>query len=172
MTATINVTLDDHDSLAKRFNRLATDVKKTIAKDALYPAAVVFAAQMKANAAVVSGAMRRAINVVDGNTSRGEVASVNAEINRRSFPDSAFYPAYQELGWKAGARRKTVRRGAMVLRNGRMVRQKVLNTIYGKPRKQVPGTHFIKRAFDQRKQQASELALSRLAASIEREAAR
>lgn len=170
MTKTIVVTLDQSESLAKRFNRLADDVKKTIAQEALYPAAAVIMAQEKANAPVASGALRQAIRIVEGQTQNDEITAVNVEINSSSFTSSAFYPAYLELGWRAGARRSTVRRGAMVLKSGRLVRQKVRNKNYGKERNWIPGTHFIEKSFNQSSGYAAEVALSRMAESIEREA--
>lgn len=151
----------DAKELTKGLLSLPMKVRKKVMRPALKAGAKVVLPTALANAPV--GKTRRLISSIrikpaaKASVLRKGIVAMSIETGKGApgFTGEGFYGAFQEFGWRSGKR------------IGRYDRWTVRNDRYGGP---IPGVHYLERAFEEKKTQASAVVLRMLKAGLERAA--
>ena len=93
--------------LAARLSLLPAKLQKSILRPALRKGASLILGPARANAPEKTGAMKRAIKVKSRKSRKGTVA-IGVVLGAGFFKGDEFYGAFQEFGWHAGSRRRSV----------------------------------------------------------------
>jgi len=106
---TVSVALEGAAALREMLGRLDAKVAKQILRTAQREAAALVRDQAQKNSPVRTGKLRREIKVrVASRMRKGEVGFVvTSGSGKTDFSGEAYYGAFQEWGWRTGARKKT-----------------------------------------------------------------
>jgi HK97 gp10 family phage protein len=136
-------------ALDRKLKALEPKVAKKVIRQALRKAAKPVQARTRALAPVgETGQVKRAVKIRASTRTRKKVIRLRVLIGKGDFVGQQFYGAFAEYGTKQSG---TGRKG-------------------GRRRPGQKGQHFMKRAFDQTKDQARRIAIDEITAGIEREA--
>lgn len=133
--------------IERRLKTLPAKVAGKITRQALRAGAKVIQAQAVSDAPRQTGLLARSIKVRAAKRKRGRIG-ILVQTAGGFFKGRTYYGAFQEFGWRVGPRR------------------------LGNKRRQVPGKHFMREAFDSQKVEAAQVVTEQLKAGIEREAAK
>lgn len=177
--------------LDRALSALDSKVARQVAGKALRAGAKIIEDEAKRLAPVKTGALRNAIKLVPGKN-RKDYKSVKVAIGQNWFTGDQFYAAFQEFGWKTGARKTqgvaTAKRIARALRRASRTagglaatgsafreKQEAFFTREGyrqsaaierKPRVQIDGKHFMETAYDTKAVEAMDAIIRELAIGI------
>lgn len=150
------------EEIQRRLRELETRTAKKATRTALRAGAKIILDEARATAPVRTGLVRRAIKVKAGKSSKGMV-SVLVQLGSKMFAGKSFYGAFVNFGHFMGKRLAGRWRGAE-----RKERYTAASVAAG--RVFVPGTHWMERSFESKKNLALEVAQGKLIELIEEEA--
>lgn len=133
----------DLKQLRRNLESLEPKVARKIEKQAMRPAMRIIQREAKANAPRDTGAMSKAIKLRAMKRSRSR-RGIEVRIDKEgNYRGDHFYGAFQEFGWKAGSRK------------------------LGDGRREIPGQHFMQRAFETKGPEAEAMAIRGIWQGIE-----
>lgn len=187
------------DTLLWRLETLPKKAALKVFRQSLRAGAKIIQTDAKQRAPVKSGALRKSVKVRARKRSRSGIGvRVSTSADDSAWGGDQFYGAFQEFGWKAGGRRISGREARRIASQeivGRRIGLKGRNLkallgeetatrvisraeqVFAKDvereskRRQIPGKHFLERAFEAKKEAAAEAIHKTMLAGIEREAA-
>lgn len=115
------------DQINKKLKELDSKVGKKIVRKALRIALKPMQQKVKANVPVDTGQTKRAIKILAGKTKKGRI-SIRVVLGKGYYKGDSFYGAFQEFGHFQGSRK------------------------LGASRKEIPGKHFMRDAFEAEKE--------------------
>lgn len=156
-TPGVTFKLTGNKRLDKLFQTLPKRVQKKVLRKPLRDAAKVIHADARQRIPRVTGRFRVSLKVRAGRRSRKLANTVRIVVitSEGWFKGKVYYGAFVEFGHRQGKRIKGTRRKV----------NPVIDT-----RKEIPGRHDIKHAFDAKAEQAKGIAMAGIAAGIIREA--
>lgn len=142
-----SIRIEGGKQLERRLKALPPRVAGQVSRQALRAGAKIVQAAAVADAPVRKGLLKQSIKVRAAKRRRGSVGVV-VQTGQGFFRGETFYGAFQELGFHLGPRR------------------------LGNLRRFVEGKHFMKRAFDDTREEAAKVTTDQLWAGIRRAATR
>lgn len=134
----VRILLVGDTELREKLRELTNAEARKAVQGATRESAKVIAAQVKSNAPVKSGSLRRSIKVRAIRRSRKRIGMrITTWSGDNLYQGKQFYAAFQEFGWKTGSRRNT--RDAIAKGEGK----RLASLANVKARRQVEGSHFM-----------------------------
>ena len=159
----VKFTLVGDERIDQIFVALQIKMRKKILREALRPAAKIILAQAKANVPVVTGRGRQSLRVMAQKRSRKNPnqVGVNVATSAGWFKGKEYYLGFGELGFKLGSRKVyDTPAGPRHKLGNRYIRQRI----------PIEGKHWIRKALEQKRAEARDLAIKLIVAGVEREA--
>jgi len=154
--AIARVHLTGAKAIALALGKLETKLSRKVATKALRAGAKVVQTEAKRIAPVQSGALRKSIKVRAGKNHK-TYRSIIVGSGAKWFTGDKFYAAFVEFGHRSGKASNSIRRA----------RKRNVNTDAIDKRDEVPGQHYMEKAYEATKQSALAKVIDTLAALTE-----
>lgn len=147
--------------MTRLLNRLGGTRARSVMMRALRAAARPILARAKEIVPVATGKLRSALTTVNLRSRSDRIGVVVSNRAGHLFAGKTYYGGFQEFGWKTGARFAHRDRRRRWQRHNRSVNLS---------RREIPGTHFMERAGNEREAAARDIYREQLGRFIEMEA--